>query len=286
MLLRAVGAVLSCSLLAGCAFTPFPAPEFLPREVRATLGPDRVGLLVPAYPNGRLIIAGHGHGGDVEEWLTGRDQAAIRDALLGAGYSLATSDAGGNVWGAPVSVKAYEDLYTWAAHETRVQEVILLGQSMGALPTLQVIGKVPATRFVGVYPVCDLATMTDKFPTFRQAWPDGAPADLAPVKPKYPPGFRAIFFASPYDTTVPKASNTDVCAAGARAAGADATVVQVQGEHGDPTAFQPDRVLEFLRDATQGRAGPAGPALPQLTGFITGPFGLPAYRAVANTRPR
>lgn len=264
MLLRAAGAVLACSLLAGCAATPVPEPTSLPREIRATLGPDRVGLLVPAYPNGGLIIAGHGHGGDVEEWLTGPDQAAMRDALLAAGYSIAASDAGGNVWGAPNSVRAYEDLYNWAKRETRVQEVILLGQSMGALPTLQVLGKVPATKFVGIYPVCDLASMTDKFPTFRQAWPDGAPADLAPVQPKYPSGFRAIYFSSPYDTTVPKASNTDVCAAGARAAGAEATVVQVQGEHGSPTAFQPNRVLEFLSDTTQGRAGPTGPALPQL----------------------
>ena len=257
MFLRAVGAVLSCSLMAGCAVAPVPEPESLPREIRATLGPDRVGLLVPAYPNGGLVIAGHGHGGDVEEWLTGPDQAAMRDALLGSGYSLATSDAGGNVWGAPASVKAYEDLYNWAVHETRVQDVILLGQSMGALPTLQVVGKVPATKFVGIYPVCDLASMTDKFPTLRQAWPGGPPADLAPVKPNYPSGFRAIYFSSPLDTTVPKATNTDVCAAGARAAGAGVTVVQVQGEHGDPSAFQPDMVMDFLAETSASRGDTA-----------------------------
>lgn len=223
-----------------------PASAAAQRTVRAVIGPDNVAVTIPARPNGTLMIAAHGHGGTVEEWQAGTDQAALREALLGAGYSIASSDAGGNVWGAPASVTAYEDLYHWAAREAGARHVVLLGQSMGGLPALQLVGRIPATAFVGIYPVCNLATMTDKFPTFRQAWPDGAPADLSPVSPAYPPGFRALFFASPQDTTVPKATNTDMCAAVAAAAGADVTVVAAEGEHGDPSVFQPARVVEFL----------------------------------------
>ncbi len=203
-------------------------------------------MSIPAKPNGTLVIAAHGHGGTAEEWQTGSDQTPVRKALLDAGYSIASSDGGGNVWGAPVSVKAYEDLYHWAAHETGSSDVVLLAQSMGGLPALQLVGRIPARAFVGIFPVCNLASMTDKFPTFRQAWPEGAPGSLSPVKPPYPAGFRALFFASPQDTVVPKATNTDECAAGGRAAGADVTVVAVKGEHGDPSAFQPAKVVEFL----------------------------------------
>jgi pimeloyl-ACP methyl ester carboxylesterase len=243
--------VLLCALLTGCAATtPQPAPTKPtpgPGETRTTLGADKVGIIVPPHPNGTLLIAVHGHGGTVDEWLAGETQAGVRQALLSAGYTIAASDGAGNAWGNTQSVKAYEDLYAWAEQLTGFSDVVLLGQSMGGLPALQLVGKIPATKFVGIYPVCDLASMTDKFPTFREAWPGGAPASLSPVKPDYPPGFRALFFASPADTTVPKATNTDVCAAGARAAGADVSVLEVQGEHGDPSAFQPARVVEFLK---------------------------------------
>ena len=157
---------------------PTPAAEAKQRIVRSVIGPDNVAITVPAKPNGTLVVAAHGHGGTVDEWQTGAAQSGVRDALLGAGYSIATSDAGGNVWGAPASVKAYEDLYEWAANQVHTDDVVLLGQSMGGLAALQLVGHIPAKAFVGVYPVCNLASMTDKFPTFRQAWPAGAPAAL------------------------------------------------------------------------------------------------------------
>src|SRR5450830_143263 len=248
--------LLLCLLLAGCSTAPAtnpatPTPKVVPSpgETRAVIGADKVGLIVPPHPNGSLVMAVHGHGGDVDEWLTGDLQAGVRQALLGAGYSLATSDGAGNAWGGPASVKAYEDLYAWAEAKTGSDDVVLLGQSMGGLAALQLVGRVPAKSFIGVYPVCNLASMTDKFPTFRQAWPGGAPTALSPVQPAYPPGFRAIFFSSPADTTVPKASHKDVCTAAAKAAGVDVTVIPVQGAHGVPSPFHSARVLQFLKGA-------------------------------------
>jgi hypothetical protein len=55
-----------------------------------------------------------------------------------------------------------------------------------------------------------------------------------------------MFWASPQDETVPKATNTDLCAARARAEGATVTVIRTRGEHGDRSDFDGPRLLEFF----------------------------------------
>ena len=89
--------------------------------------------------------------------------------------------------------------------------------------------------------------MAPKFEDVARAWPKGWDGKLSPVDMSGTAGKRMMFFASPTDTVVPKASNTDACAAAAKAAGADVTVVHVAGEHGDQSAFRPDVVVEFLK---------------------------------------
>jgi hypothetical protein len=60
-----------------------------------------VSLLASPAPNGTLVIAAHGHGGNVTEWSKGEQQKPMLSALIDAGYAIATSDANGDAWGNP-----------------------------------------------------------------------------------------------------------------------------------------------------------------------------------------
>ncbi|AYR01534.1 esterase [Arthrobacter phage Seahorse] len=220
------------------------------KAVTGTIGADRVNLFLAPKSNGKLVIAAHGHGGTVQEWTSGKQQLPMLDALVDAGYSVAASDAAGEAWGNPESVDAYKALTAWAKTKGKFKSVVVLGQSMGGLPALQLLGEIPnVTAFVGIYPVCDLATVIPRFKDTAAAWPDGAEGKLSPVDLQSAKGKRMIFFASPQDTIVPKATNTDACAKAAKAAGADVSVVEVKGDHGDQDAFRPADVIEFLAGA-------------------------------------
>jgi pimeloyl-ACP methyl ester carboxylesterase len=226
------------------------------QPIRDTIHGQHVGILIPSRPNGVLVIAVHGHGGTVNSWLLGALQASVRAALLRAGYSLAASDGAGNGWGNAQSVTAYTDLYAWAQQKASFSRVALIGESMGGLASLQLATRLPAVAaWVGIYPVCNLATMTARYPDTARAWPDGTTGRLSPVDLGKTRGLKMIFFASPGDTVVRKASNTDLCAARAAAAGASAQVVQVTGQHGDKSTFQPARVVSFLDAATGNQRG-------------------------------
>ena len=238
--------------------TPTPLPTWQPPRnpakvlsIRETLHGQPVGILVPDRPNGVLVIAVHGHRETVNSWLAEARQATVRSALLGSGYSLAASDGAGEGWGNAKSVAAYTDLYAWAQKSAPFTRVVLIGESMGGLASLQLATRLPNVKaWVGIYPVCNLSTMTVRFADIALAWPGGTTGRLSPVNLSKTRGLRMIFFASPGDTIVPKSTNTDLCAARATAAGANVRVVQVRGEHGDVSAFQPALVVSFLNTAT------------------------------------
>lgn len=236
--------------------TPTPAP---PRglagakTVTAEIRGQKANLLLPPNPNGTLVIAAHGHGTDVAEWSAGdpnkpKLQTAMLNALMDSGFAVATSDAHMNAWGNPDSVADYTELAAWARGQGKFTSTALIGQSMGGLATLQLLGSLPdVSAWVGIYPVCNLSTVVAAFSNTAQAWPEGTQGVLSPVPSGDLAGKRLLFFASPADTVVPKATNTDICAANAKKAGAaDVRVITVSGEHGHPSAFQPREVIAFL----------------------------------------
>lgn len=229
---------------------PAPSGTATAKQVTDQLNGQKVNLWLAPKSNGKLVIAAHGHGGNVSEWTNGKQQQPMLDALIDAGYSVAASDAHFDAWGNAQSVQDYKDLDAWAKTKSAFTDVVLLGQSMGGLPALQLLTELPdAKAFVGVYPVCDLGTVAPRFADTAKAWPQGAAGHLSPVDLKGVTGKRMIFFASPGDTVVPKASNTDACAQAAKSAGTDVQVVQVTGDHGDQSAFQPATVVRFLANA-------------------------------------
>lgn len=226
------------------------------RVERTTIGADKATLIVPANPNGQLVIWFHGHGGNAEDIVSGGQVVGLRDALLDAGYTLAASDGAGQAWGNPASVSAYSALDAWASEQVTVKERVLFGQSMGGLASLQMIDDLDARAWVGVYPVCNLDTVAPRFHTAPPAWglgswEAGKVPGISPVDLSGTSGVDMLFFHSPRDTVVPKDSNTDTCAANAEASGASVEVVRVFGEHGNQSAYQPAMVVEFL--ATSAR---------------------------------
>lgn len=235
------------AMTAAPSASPIPTGLSSAKQVTDKINGQNVSLLIAPKPNGQLVIAAHGHGGNVTEWSSGKQQTGILGALIDAGYSVASSDAHGDAWGNPQSVADYKDLRAWALTKGNFKSTVVLGQSMGGLAALQLLTQVPdATTFVGIFPVCNLSTVVARFPDVAKAWPQGSAGQLSPVDLSGTSGKRLIFFSSPDDTVVPKATNTDACAAAAKAASADVSVVQASGDHGDQSAFQPAAVVKFL----------------------------------------
>lgn len=252
----AAGTAIALSLIAAGLTSP-PSAATPVQPVRDTIHGQHVGLLVPSQPNGVLVIAAHGHGDTVNAWLSGARQASVRRALLHVGYSLAAGDGAGAGWGNAQSIAAYTDLYAWAQQKASFSSVALIGESMGGLVSLQLATRLPHVKaWVGIYPVCNLATMSTRYPDTALAWPGGTVGRLSPVDLSAMRGLKMMFFASPGDTVVPKATNTDRCAARATAAGASVQVVATSGEHGDESTFQPARVVLFLDAATGNQHRP------------------------------
>jgi len=240
--------------------SPAPTATASPRQgiesakvSRTTIDGSRMTLVIPEEPNGSLVLWGHGNGEDAEIIISGKRLAILRDALLDEGYTLAAADAGGDAWGNPASVDAYVALDRWASEEAGTNNVVLVGQSMGGLATLQLIDALPRVRaWIGIYPACNLDSVAPGFPDATAAWKmsgtwaTGVVKGMSPVVPKSVDGLDMLFFHSPDDTVVPKEPNTDTCSANAKAAGANVEVVATRGDHGDPMNFQPARVLSFL----------------------------------------
>jgi hypothetical protein len=109
--------------------------------------------------------------------------------------------------------------------------------------------------WAGIVPACNLRSIYDlgRFaPSIRAAYGPklaGALRAGSPVHIDYRRGLPMRFWASPADTVVPKALNTDVCAREARERGANVTVTTTGGDHGDPSDYDPDAVLRLFESA-------------------------------------
>lgn len=223
---------------------------------RTVISGQAAAVEVPRSPNGTLVLWFHGYGENSTTIIEGELQSELRIALVNEGYSVAASDGGGPAaWGNAASVTAYLRALKWAQQESGASKVVLLGQSMGGLASLQMVSRLPQiVGWVGIFPVCNLSTVLPRFPSIPTAWGvetwgAGEAVPLSPVSPSYPRGFPILIVASPGDTVVPKASNADPCADAATAAGARVTVASTTGDHGDPSAFRPSRILTFLESA-------------------------------------
>jgi hypothetical protein len=192
-------------------------------------------VATPRTPTDRAIIFMHGANEGPNFDFSRPLKAPMIAAALRAGYVWADSDAGHNNWGNAASVRDNLALIAWL-RARGYRRLFVVGASMGGLDSLEVLRDVRPAAWAGIYPVCNLRSVTGRF---------GSAIDTA----GHVRGLPMIFWASPQDTVVPKRENTDMCAAAASRNGALVTVIPTHGQHGDPSNYQPARLLAFFAAA-------------------------------------
>ncbi|MGT2426634.1 alpha/beta hydrolase family protein [Amnibacterium kyonggiense] len=232
--------------------TPRPVTTVVPADLRAAGGrvvdDERTSSLVvvPKRSNGGLVVFLHGWGQTRWSLLSRREEASVAHAVSDAGFTVLAADADGKAWGDPASLADYTTLIERTKARYRLQDVFLMGESMGGLATMQLARTVPDVRAATAwFPVCDIRTMRERRfqATIRAAWRGRSRAPISPVRVGDTP---LTVWASPEDTTVDAATNAAVCVAEAKASGAPVTYIQTSGEHGDPSNYQPDVVVRFF----------------------------------------
>lgn len=252
--------VLSVALIGGVFDSPaaISRAEATPSFERLTVNGEQAVLALPYRPVRRIVVFFHGAGETAEGSFPNMNNR-IFTALLNAGYAVVTDDAHGDSWGNPASELDYRVLIS-VLHHRGFRSVYVLAHSMGGLNGLEILRWVHVKAWAGIYPACNLAAIYElgRFaPAIRDAYPGQSPdvfeRGRSPVVTRYESRLPMRFWASPTDTIVPKRSNTDVCAAQARAAGAKVTVTVTRGEHGDLSNFDPVGIIRLYASASQTR---------------------------------
>ncbi len=207
-----------------------------------------------------LVLYAHGSG-QTATAPTSDGGGGIYRSLVTNGFAVASSDQHGINWGNQASVDDLVDLYRYILARHAVGPVILMGQSMGGLSSLLALAerRIPGVvGWLGVYPVTNLRSMFDGGFTqqVRNAYSLANDGEYAAKTAGHDPNlmdagaFRGVpmrFYASPADTLVPKATNTDLFAAKVATLAPEATVITASGEHGDQSHFQPSDALAFFQ---------------------------------------
>jgi len=241
-------------LLAGCGGSAAPEPVTrAPRppvveaasEIETLDAGGPAVLALPKSKTRRVVIYMHGAAADGNALFSTdlRDETAA--GLLRAGYAVAGADAGGNAWGAPESRSDYRELARTLSARG-LTERYLLAESMGALSGFPLVTSLKARAVVAVYPVCDARTVRKVFAESIDAAYKNEP--IASVQPVHfrRGSARLLFLASPGDTLVPKATNTDVCAADARSRGLKVSTIETSGDHADASNWKPEPIVRFF----------------------------------------
>ena len=231
------------------------------QDVRLSMPPTR-------HSQG-IAIYFHGQNGGVDNRM---DDPWLQ-ALVRAGWVVASSDFHTDSWGNEASTEDTTNLLTWAEAETHDLPVRLyVSGSMGGTVSLNAMthaGLAPPCWY-GVKPAVDLSMMQNvpgAVRIIREAFGGEVPFDRNPVNTidQLPTSTRYRMVTSPDDTWVRESQNTDELAAGLRARGADVSVLQVHGTHDDPSHFDVDDLLRFaagcvLRSSAGTRSGPPTPS--------------------------
>ena len=222
-------------------------------------GQDAV-LIRPHHPSDRVVVYVHGAGGDAMSIATDMHLRPVMRALLRHGYWIASSAARGDNWGSPASVRDYVALVRRLRRQG-LRRVYVLSESMGGLDGMLLLDHVRVRAWAGIFPLCNLRSVYHRRHaalkrSIRAAYGvktlgqlKAREASRIPVTPRRVAGLPMIFWASPGDHVVPMRSNTDRCAAAARARGARVTVVRTHGDHGDRANFEGRRLAAFFSAA-------------------------------------
>ncbi|MEA2189917.1 MAG: hypothetical protein QOI73_38 [Solirubrobacteraceae bacterium] len=231
-----------------------PAPYKKPGSVGVTIGGQAAVIVGPKTATRKVVVYAHGSGETAASSFGNQQMAPIFRALVDAGYAIAADDAHGDGWGNPTSYADYARLIS-KLEDRGLTEVYVIARSMGAFNGLQLLSTVHVKAWAGIVPACNLRSIhaLGRFaPSIRAAYGPklaGALRANSPVRIAYRPGLPMRFWASPGDTVVPKAQNTDLCAGDARARGARVTVTSTGGDHGDPSNYDPAGILGLFASA-------------------------------------
>lgn len=211
---------------------------------------------IPAKPNGKLVIACHGHGGTpVETGYTSALYAPTWKALTDAGFTIAVPAMGGDKWGNDAAQAFLAELHTQLTSLYGLDpDVFLWGNSMGGGAAQTAIAKktIPVKAAYLAQPVCDLSTLwsNPSFSTLPAAYGNSTAErdDNNPIKQQASAfaGVPLLYVASAGDTTVTKSTNTDAM----RTRLGSATkhhLITATGNHMDPSHYRPRDTLEFFR---------------------------------------
>jgi hypothetical protein len=201
-----------------------------------------------------LVIYHHGTGETWNAIETGIYKPTLICALGAAGYMVAGTNAHGENWGKEPAIRDYVNLHAAVAGRNHVDGVMYLAVSMGGLSGLVALARrvVPDVRaFAGIYPVTNLGYAyfdSDAFsPRIEAAYraPPTPSQDPMSLDPADFAGVPMLFWASYGDTRVPRVDNTD---AFLRRLGhpPNVRVITTTGEHGDPSNFDADTLLDFF----------------------------------------
>lgn len=211
------------------------------QDVRLSMPPTR-------HPKGMAIYF-HGQNGGVDNRM---DEPWLQ-ALVRAGWAVASSDFHTDSWGNAASTDDTTNLIAWAEQQTHNMPIKLyVSGSMGGTVSLNAMthaGLVPPCWY-GVKPAVDLTKMQNvpgAMRIIREAFGGAVPSDRNPVNTisQMPTATRYRMVTSPQDTWVRESENTGLLAAGLEARGADVSVLQVHGTHDDPSHFDVDDLLAF-----------------------------------------
>ena len=209
-----------------------------------------------------VILYHHGVGGNEDAPFRDTNLRATTLALLAAGYVVASSDAGNDLdnwgnWGNQAAIDSYLSLYKYVHSQITVSGVLVLSQSMGGLTGLLSIaaGDISVDGWAGIYPACNLADMytgvySGNIDTAYSISGDYA-AKTAGHDPLLLPasswsGVPMRFYASPSDTVVDSANNSDAFSALVAGDVPESTVVAATGDHGDASHFQNADLIAFF----------------------------------------
>lgn len=210
----------------------------------------------------KVILYTHGVGEDEDAPLTDTLKKPTIEAFLEHGWGVISCLADGNNWGNQQSLDDYYSLLAWARTIHNFTDVSIFAQSMGGCAGLQLFMTDPQfDRFIGIYPVCNLAwcwTYGDVSwdSQIKSAYGFSDDADYGTATDGHDPfllsgsllnGRKMLLVASESDTVVTKDNNTDAFYA-KYYGNADITVITASGNHGDTSHFNPMRDISFFQD--------------------------------------
>jgi pimeloyl-ACP methyl ester carboxylesterase len=230
----------------------------------ATVSGTVMDIVIPTKVDlsGTLVLYCHGSGELSDVWETDSVKAAVRDTLLGDGHIIATSLAGGNLWGNDVANTHYVNLVNEVKNRFNVTRVVAIFQSMGGTSGLKIIADNLIPNIKGaycIYPVCNLANMYGTSYAAQIAAAYGIPGtgDYATQTAGHDPMLftttqlqRFImpmrFTHSYADTVVARAQNTDLFKPIIAPYAPESGIVTTTGDHGDASNFIPADVKAFF----------------------------------------